>query len=130
MRYDIAIAGPFRPLFSVFGFKPADSFVELDDQAVLFSFGTARERVPLSRIESVHERRWPFYYGLGAKLGPDKGVSYVGSTRGVLQIRFREPVAMNVWGVFRTARAECVHVSLADAPGFRRALEAKLGSSR
>lgn len=130
MRYDIAISAPWRPLFSLFGFKARDSYVEIDDDALTFSFGTAHERVPLSRVSGARTRHWPLYYGLGAKLGPDRGVAYVGSTKGVLKIEFKQPVPMNVWGFFRASKAECAIVSLEDPEGFTRALEAKLATDR
>ena len=124
MRFPIRISAPWRPLFALFGFHAPSSVIELDDEAVRLRFGTAYETVPLAEIAGASVRRWPFYYGLGPKLGPDGGVSYVGSTEGVVRIDFVAPRTMSVWGPFRTSKARCVNVSLEDPDGFLAALDA------
>ncbi|MBI5480073.1 MAG: hypothetical protein HY906_14495 [Deltaproteobacteria bacterium] len=123
MRFPIKIAAPWRLLFRVFGFKPADSYVGLEDGALRFHFGTADETIPLSDIDRVEPRRWPFFYGLGPKLDVANGVAYVGSTEGVLRIWLKRPRRMNVWGAFRRSETHAVTVSLEDPSGFIAALE-------
>jgi hypothetical protein len=112
MRYPIKISRPWQGLFWLFGFSADGSYVELDGQSLRFHFGTAREQIPLAEIAGVERRHWPVYFGLGPKLGPDGGVSYVGSTKGVVRIDFVSPRPMNVWGPFRASRARCAVVSL------------------
>jgi hypothetical protein len=129
MRYPISFSRPFRPLFSLFGFSPARSYVELDDQALHLHFGTAHQRVALEAIAGVDRYDWPFYFGLGAKLGPNGGVSYVGSTEGVVKITFVEPRPMNVWGPFKTSRARSAVVSLQQADQFVADLRSALGKT-
>lgn len=124
MRFAFSFSKTWRPLFAVFGFRPASSVVELTADALHFRFGTACESVPLDQIASVSRRRWPFYYGLGAKLGPDGGVSWVASGDGVVRVDFVAPRALNVWGPFRRDDARCVIVSLEDPDGFIAAIEA------
>jgi hypothetical protein len=126
MRFPIKIASGWAPLFRVFGFSPKKSFIELDDESLSFHFGTAHEQVPLADIVGVERRKWPFFYGLGAKIGPDGGVAYVGSLDGVVQVQFSEPRPMNVWGPFRTGKARCVTVSVEDADAFMSALRAAI----
>src|SRR5688500_12179973 len=75
MRFAFSFSRPWRPLFGLFGFRPESSVGELAPDALHLRFGTACESVPLDQIAGVSRRRWPFYYGLGAKLGPDGGVS-------------------------------------------------------
>src|SRR5205085_134059 len=77
-----------------------------------------RGRWPRRLWTTVARRRWPVYFGLGAKLGPSGGVSYVGSTEGVVQIDFVSPRPMHVWGPFRASRARCAIVSLEDPDQF------------
>ena len=127
MRYPIKISSAWQPMFAIFGFSANSSYVEVDDGELTLCFGTAKETVPLENVANVVQRRWPLFFGLGPKLGPDGGVAYVGSTDGVLQIWFKEPIAMNVWGPFRHSKAKCVTISLHDPAGFKRALEEKLG---
>jgi len=125
MQYPIKVSRPWQGLFSLFGFPPDRSYVELDGDTLCFHFGTANERVPLAEIARVERRRWPIYFGLGAKLGPSGGVAYVGSTEGVVQIDFVSPRPMNVWGPFRTSRARCAIVSLEDADQFIKDMRAR-----
>jgi hypothetical protein len=118
MRYQIKISRPWQGLFSLFGFSVDGSYVELDGQSLRLVFGTANERIPLVEITGVRRRGWPFYFGLGPKIGPSGGVSYVGSPEGVVQIDFVRPRPMNVWGPFGNSRARCAVVSLEDADRF------------
>ena len=118
MRYPITISPLWRWLFWLFGWSRERSYAEIDGETLGLEFGTAHERIPLVEIASVARRRWPFFYGLGAKYGPNGGVAYVGSTEGVVQIDFVRPRPMNVWGPFRNAQARCVIVSIENADQF------------
>ena len=126
MQYPIEISPVMRPLFAIFGFRRPSSYVELDDVGLTVRFGTAHERIPLAAIRSVSRLRWPFYYGLGAKLGPGGTVAYVGSFAGVVRIDFADTRPMNVWGPFERGAATGVIVSVADADAFIAALQARL----
>jgi len=130
MRYPIKISSVWKPLFTIFGFRSKSSYVELEDDALKLRFGTASETIPLEDIADVSRAAWPFYYGLGPKLGPKQGVAYVGSTDGVVRIDFAKPHAMNVWGPFRRSKAHCVTLSLEDAEGFIDALRSAASGSR
>lgn len=125
MRFPIRISRTLRPLFSLFGFRAASSYLEIDRDMLRLRFGTADEAVPLADIGAITPRRWPIYYGLGAKLGPDEGVAYVGSREGVLQIELTRPHPLNVWGPFSRSAARAVQVSLEDPAGFVAAIEAR-----
>jgi hypothetical protein len=129
MRYAIKIGKGWRTAFRLFGFSPETSYVELEDGAVRFRFGTADERVPLGDIEAVSRRRWPFYFGLGPKLGPAGGVAYVGDTDGVVEVRLKRPRRMNVWGPFRRGDARAVTVSLEDSDAFVADLRRAMGAN-
>jgi len=102
------------------------SYVELTDDALLFHFGTAHERVPLAEVTDVSPRKWPLYYGIGARIVPGHGVGFVGSTDGVVQVRFASPRPMEVWGPFRLNAAESVSVSLEQPDAFVDAVRAAL----
>ena len=127
MRFSITISRVWRPLFRLFGFSAGDSFVDLDDRGLDLAFGTAREQIAWDNIDSVAPRAWPFYYGLGPKLGPDGGVAYVGSTEGVVQIRLRRPQSLAVWAFFRKRQATSVTLSVSEPEAFLRAVTGKLG---
>jgi hypothetical protein len=123
MRFAIRISRPWRSLFSLFGFRASGSYVELDGEVLRLRFGTADETIPLAHVDGVSRRAWPLWYGLGPKLGPERGVAYVGSREGVVQIRLSQPHAMNVWGPFSRARAHAITVSLEDPDGFIAAVD-------
>jgi hypothetical protein len=130
VRYAIKISTFWKPLFTVFGFSSKSSYVELENGSLHFHFGTASETVPIEQVADVVSADWPFFYGLGAKLGPKGGVSYVGSRDGVVRVEFTEPRPMNVWGPFATKKAKCVTVSLEDADGFMRACASRRSRRR
>lgn len=124
VRFAIRISPMWRPLFAAFGFRQESASVELEDDALHIRFGGSFERIPLADVAGVAPRRWPFYYGLGPKLGPDKGVSWVGSTDGVVKIDFVAPRPIVVWGPFRSSAAQCLIVSLEDRDAFIAAVDA------
>jgi hypothetical protein len=126
MRYPIKITPVWGWLFTLFGWTKNRSYAEIDGQELLLNFGTARERIPLAEIAGVAPRRWPPYFGFGAKYGPSGGVAYVGSSVGVVQIDFARPRPMNVWGPFRASQARCAIVSLENADQFIAALRSRL----
>lgn len=124
MRYAIKISPVWKPLFTVFGFSQKSSYIELDNGSLHFNFGTASETVPIEQVADVVHASWPFFYGLGAKLGPKGGVSYVGSMDGVVRVELTEPRPMNVWGPFATKKAKCVTVSVEEPDAFIEAVRA------
>lgn len=118
MRYPITIAPQWRGIFWLFGWSTARSYAAVEGETLRLEFGTAHERIPLAEIANVARGRWPFFYGFGAKYGPNGGVAYVGSTVGVVQIDFVRPRPMNVWGPFRRSHARCATVSIENADQF------------
>jgi hypothetical protein len=123
VRFPIRISRLWQPLFSLFGFKAEDSYVELEASALRFRFGTADETIPLEDVERVELRDWPFFFGLGPKLDVASGVAYVGCTQGVIRIWLNRPRRMNVWGPFERGKTRAVTVSLVDPASFVAALE-------
>lgn len=118
MRYPIKITTGLQPLFRLFGFSPASSYLEIEGNLLGVHFGTAHETIPIADIGAVKPRRWPIFYGFGAKLGPRGSVAYVGSSAGVIEIELRTPRRMNVWGPFARREAKSIIVSLEDAERF------------
>jgi len=118
MRYPITIAPIWRGFFALFGWSRDRCYAEIAGPELLLHFGGADERIPLAEIAHVAPYRWPAYYGFGAKYGPSGGVSYVGSTEGVVKIDFAHPRRMTVWALFRASRARCAIVSIENADQF------------
>jgi hypothetical protein len=129
MRFPIRISPPWKPLLSVLGMSAKGSYVDVDVDA-----GTMRvkcgvwfdESLPLAAITHVEPSSWPWYGGLGVKLGPTKhAVSVVGSLDGVVAIHFAEPQRMHVLVVVN--RPE-LRISLEDPEGFMRTIREALGT--
>jgi hypothetical protein len=128
MRFSMRASAFWVPLFRVLGIPRDGAFVDLDPSA-----GTLRvkqgiwfdETFPLREVADAELSSWPWYGGLGVKLGP--GMDTVGvvlSSEGVVAIRFAAPQRMRVlWTVNRTT----LRVSLEDPDGFIRALREALG---
>lgn len=127
-RYPVAISRALGPLFHLFGFRRAASWIDVDAEGIRIRFGTADERIPLAQIRAVGPAaRWPFYFGLGAKFGPEGTVAYAGSRSGLIRIDFVTPRKMNVWGPLDASAATGVIVSLEDADRFVANVTAALG---
>lgn len=124
MRFQIRVSGAWRGVLAVLGMRPSSCFVDLDPER-----GTIHvkggiwfdETLPIAEIAAVSPSTWPWYGGLGVKLGPGDAVSVVGSTEGVVAIRFRSPQPMRA--VFSVRRPE-LRVSLEDPEGFMAAVRA------
>jgi hypothetical protein len=118
MRFPIRVSTGWRPVFRLFGVPSDGAFVDLDS-----SRGTVRvkmgiwfdETLPLGEIESATPSSFPWYGGLGVKLGPRDAVSVVGSLEGVVALRFKAPQRMHV--LVTLERPE-LRISLEDPEGF------------
>lgn len=99
MRYPIRIDALWRPFLLVGGATRSSSFVELSSGGVRFKFGTFETTVPYAEVSSVHHGRWSLLRGIGWRLGPKGGLGLIGSTRGVVDVRFRAPQRMRLLGI-------------------------------
>ena len=122
MRFPVRFANAMRPLGRIFGMPPDDCFVELDLEHGAFRVKAGiwfDETFSLGRVEDVAPSSWPWWGGLGVKLGPRDSLGVVASTEGVIAIRFKERERMHLIVVVR--RQE-LRVSLEDPDGFMRAM--------
>ena len=122
MRFAIRRSGVWAPVFTVFGMSSKSSFVDLDVDRGTFHVKAGiwfDETFALDEVESVSPSTWPWWGGLGVKLGPGSSVGVVASGDGVVAIRFRRPQPMRVLLV--VDRPE-LRVSLEDPDGFMREL--------
>lgn len=122
MRFAIRRSGALGPLFTVLGMSGKSSFVDVDAERGTFRVKGGiwfDETFALDEVESVSPSTWPWWGGLGVKLGPGNSVGVVVSGEGVVAIRFRRPQPMRVLLV--VDRPE-LRVSLQDPDGFMREL--------
>lgn len=121
-RFPLAMSSVWRPLFTLFGMPASSSFAEVDPDR-----GTLRvkagiwfdETLPLNEVADVVPSSFPWYGGLGVKLGPGNAVSVVGSGDGVVAVHFKSPQRMRV--VFEVNRPE-LRLAVEDPPRFMQAL--------
>lgn len=128
MRFPLRFSPPWRVLLTVLGMPPSKCFADIDvDRGTLHVRGGIwfDESLPLAEIVSVERSSWPWYGGLGVKLGPTAdAVTVVTSLEGLVAIRFSQPQPMSV--VFKVKRPE-LRVSVEDPEGFMVALRRAIG---
>jgi hypothetical protein len=108
MRYPIRVDSVWRPLLTLFGVAAERAYVDVEPDRVRFRFGWPFDQaVPRDAIAGVARVEWPWYWGIGWRVGPLNRVGLIGSRRGVVEVRLREPhrVVLTVfpWRVRRIA---------------------------
>lgn len=122
MRYRIR-RGIFRPLLTALGGTGEASYVDVGPTTVRFRFGLLfDEEVPRVALARVRRGRWPWYGGIGWRLGAGGAVGLIGSLDGVVEIELREPRRVRLLGI--PWRCRRIFVSLEDPAGFLRELGA------
>lgn len=125
MRYAIRLSRWFRPLAAVFGARPARSFVEIEETTLHASFGPLfDERFGLEKVLDVQPTHWPVIAGIGWRINFVGSVGLIGSTKGVVRIRLRQPVKTRL--AFLPVTCETLFVSLEKPDDFADALRNRL----
>src|SRR5689334_20149955 len=108
MRYPIRVSPPWRPVFSLFGAPKESAWVDLDLERRVIHVKCGiwfDEELPLDEVVAVEPSTWPWWGGLGVKLGPSADtVGVVCSRDGVLEIRFRTAQKMRVLFTVRRSK--------------------------
>lgn len=121
MRFAISITHNFllEPFMKTMGVSREDSFVELDKDTLHVRMGRwFDEKIPVARIKAIAPSDWPWWGGLGVKLG-HHGVGVVGSMDHIVNIKFSDEIRVRV--LFEVG-VEQMWISLEDRDGFLRAL--------
>jgi hypothetical protein len=117
-----------RPLLTLllwpFGARGPRAVVNLDAGRLRLQFGTLFDHsFALAQIEHVRPSSWPWWMGMGLRIGVDAKLGLIGSLRGVVCIHFREPVCVHA---LMSLSCRDLYVSLKDPAGFITASEAAL----
>jgi hypothetical protein len=126
MRFPISITHNFvlEPIMHTFGAKPEVCYAEIEQGALHVRFGAWFDQtIPLGQIASLAPSEWPWWGGLGVKLH-DHGVGVVGSTDGVVHVKLKAPVQVEV--VFKVECSQ-LWISFEDPNGFLKALSEATG---
>lgn len=121
MRYPISITENFllEPILHTFGVRDETSYVDLEGDHLEVSMGKwFHERIPLSAIAALAPSEWPWWGGLGVKLG-HHGVGVVGSLDGVVNLKLKRAIEVKV---LARVSVEQMWISLKDRDGFLHAL--------
>ena len=122
-RFPVRIDMLWRLPVLLLGAAKRYSYAELREDGLLLRLGLVKVTVPYADIESAEDLRWPWYAGIGVRIGPEGVVGLVGSFHGVVKLRLRRPAGMKaIW----TFPASSFAVSLEDPAGFRQALAQRL----
>jgi hypothetical protein len=89
--------------------------VEVEEDAVSFRLGAWRMRVPRADVADAAPARWPWYGGIGWRIGPGT-VGLIGSLANVVRVNLSTPHRTRV--VFIPVRTRRIFVSLDDPRAF------------
>lgn len=127
MRYSIRISSIMKPVLFTAGINHDNTYVELGDGVFHVKMGPWFEhQFSLDQIASVAASDWPWYGGLGTKLGPEKGgVGVVASMEGIVALRFKEPQGVKLWVLVTDLNASCneLRISLEEPQAFIQAVQ-------
>ncbi len=124
-RFPMKLDPWWRALLLLGGATQSNSYLEIDNEALTVRFGMLYEgTLQIQDIESVEEADWPFWMGVGWRIGFGERFGLIGSYDGVVEMRLREP--LKVW---RFANFTRLAVSLEDPVAFVGALSAKVGAT-
>lgn len=121
MRFALSITHNFllEPFMKTMGVSRDDSYLEVDKETLHVRMGRwFDEKIPVARIKALAPSDWPWWGGLGVKLG-HHGVGVVGSTDHIVNLKFTEELKVRV---LVEVGVEQMWVSLEDRDGFLRAL--------
>ena len=102
----------------IIGVKPEAAFVELGDRTLDLRFGSYRGSVERSTIDGVETMKWPWYDGVGIRMG--RGIfGLIGDTGDAVAVLFKSPQPFKY---IVSVEATRLAFSLEDGEGFIRAL--------
>ena len=118
---------PFRlgrrslPVLALFGVRPGNSYVDLDETMLETRFGRFRVATPLANVVSWRiEGPWRWITAIGVRRSIRHGdLTFGGTHRGGVRLNFREPVEISPF------HAPALYVTVDDLEGFAAALTAR-----
>jgi len=120
MRFAIRLSSVMKPILFAAGVHPENAYVEVGDGVLQVKMGPwFDESFPMNAVAKVTASDWPWYGGLGTKLGPEKGgVGVVGSMEGIVALRFKEPQPVKLWMIVTDLGVECSELRISlEEPG-------------
>ena len=127
MRFSFRLDPLWRGPLLLIGARRSGAWVDLGEEALQLRFGFFSARIPLADVHGARRIDWPFYYGIGVRLAPRRTIGYIGSQRGVVEVRLRRA---RRFSVIVPVERERVALSLQAPDAFIDALSEAIAGSR
>ena len=128
MRYDFQIDPLMKWILLPFSATPENCFAEIESETLHVKMGKLFDEVlPLSHMKQAESSQWPFYLGLGARLGLNGEYGVLASTKNVVAIDFQDHEYIKALGPMHF-KAQKLVLSLEEPEAFMRALNEKLSA--
>ena len=95
-RYQIRIDDVWCFLLYMVGVTKETAAVEIDDGAIIVTFGRISTRIQFDELDAVESMSWPWLYGVGVRIAPSKTLGLLGSTQEVVLLTFRKPKPIKI----------------------------------
>lgn len=126
MRYAFLLEPLMIPILFPFGANPENCYVEIEGEQLHVKMGKLfDEKLDLRNIAHLAPDKWPFWWGLGHRIGFNHAMGVLGSTRNVVRLHFKEPAAIKALGAF-SYQTHDFYLALQDPDGFIQDLQKKL----
>ncbi len=122
-HFPIEIATLWRGPLLLIGATPKKAYAVLGDSALALRFGWWKLALDYEKISAVRLGTWPWYLGVGMRLGPEEGLGLIGRTGPTAIITLREAMTFKV--PFPLSRRR-LDLSVAQPEAFAAALTARL----
>lgn len=124
MDFPLRITPLLTPLLWPFGVRGPRAVARLEPGRLHLHFGALFDHgFPLTDIEHVGRSSWPWWMGMGLRIGLDRKLGLIGSLQGIVCLHFREPVRVQS---LLPLRCQDLYLSLEDPGGFIAACEAAM----
>jgi hypothetical protein len=116
-RFPIRVGRRSRPLLRLFGVKPGNAYVDLNDEMDA-RFGRSRVQTPVANLASWRiEGPWLWITAIGVRTSiRHRDVTFGGNHRGGVRMDFRNPVRFGFLSI------PALYVTVEDLEGFAAAL--------
>jgi hypothetical protein len=116
-RFPIRVGRRSRPLLRLFGVKPGNAYVDLNDEMDA-RFGRSRVQTPVANLASWRiEGPWLWITAIGVRTSiRHRDVTFGGNHRGGVRVDFRDPVRFGFLSI------PALYVTVDDLEGFAAAL--------
>lgn len=127
MDFPIRITPLLTPLLWPFGVRGPKAVATVEGGQLRLQFGALFDHTfPLAQVEHVSRSSWPWWMGMGLRIGLDKKLGLIGGLEGIVCVHFRESLRMQS---LVPLKCRDIYVSFEDPDGFIQAVEAAMAAT-